>query len=78
MEDEHKSVSSAGSSESEVELPPVPVELFYLVSKYVDWPNVDHIDMSMNIQKYITELLGQLVVHALSPYTSVLLRSFVV
>ena len=55
MEDEHKSVSSAGSSGSEVEMPPVPVELVYLVSKYVDWPNVDNIDMSMNIQKDIVE-----------------------
>ena len=55
MEDEHKSVSSAGSSGSDVEMPPVPIELFNLVSKYVDWSNVDNIDMSMKIHRDIAE-----------------------
>ena len=59
-------------------MPPVPVELFYLVFKYVDWPNVDNIDVSMKIQKTYYGIFGQLVVHALSPYTSVLLRLIVV
>ena len=54
MEDEHKSVSSAGSSGSEADVPPVPVELFNLVSTYVDWSNVDNVDMSMRIQRDIT------------------------
>ena len=55
MEDEHKSVSSAGSRGSDVEKPPVPLELFNLVSKYVDWSNVDNIDMAMKINRDIAE-----------------------
>ena len=43
-----------------MDMPPVPIELFNLVSKYVDWPNVDNIDMSMQIQRDIAEFLVQL------------------
>ena len=51
----HHSVSEVGSSGSEVDMPPIPVELFNLVSKYVDWSDVDNVDMSMQIQRDIAE-----------------------
>ena len=38
-----------------MDIPPVPVELFNLVSKYVDWSKVDNLDMSMQIQREIAE-----------------------
>ena len=53
--DPHYSISEVGSSGSEMAMPPVPVELFNLVSKYVDWSNVDNIDMSMKIHRDIAE-----------------------
>ena len=51
----NESVSDISSSGSEMDMPPVPVELFTLVSKYVDWPSVDNVDMSMRIQRDIAE-----------------------
>ena len=38
-----------------MDIPPVPVELFNLVSKYVDWSKVDNVDVSMQIQREIAE-----------------------
>ena len=51
----HYSVSEVGSSGSEMDMPPVPLELFNLVSKYVNWSDVDNVDMSMQIQRDIGE-----------------------
>ena len=50
-------VSDVSSSGSEMDMPPVPVELFNLVSRYVDWPNVDNIDVPMRIWRDIAEFL---------------------